>query len=760
MPRTNDAIEALLEQRQQIDRALGEQQRNLVVMFTDIVGSTQYFERKGDIEGIALLKRHNGLLFPIVERHGGRVIKTIGDAIMAVFESETEGVRCAMAMHRALSTETRRPGQEPIHIRIGLHAGPAFTVNDDVFGDTVNTASRVAHEAKADEIVVSRSLAGRLEGIATVERGSVALKGKAEPLALSSVPWTGPEAVASAGNDALFVLEIARGPSGLKVSAHQAESATVQAYGETPFGAAELDATSAEFARFGPAPAESYRERLRELGGTLFGRLPEGARQRLAANTLSFLKLQLDDALVHVPWELMHDGTDFLALRCAIGRTVAARLDEAPTRASAGTHALVVANPTGDLPAAAREGRAVAGLLRDGFGGEVRLLEGPVTRAQFAQALRGCALVHIAGHVRSTAEGAGLLLSDGVLGPGELAKLVGGAAPRLVFVNGCFATDARGLARGMSDVGSALLLGGVAHFLGPFLEISDADAQTFALRFYEHALAGRGLGDAVLHARRALRSAGAPTAFGAYVLYGDPRHGLPAGSVRLASPSLTRSSSPAPAKIPAPPVRRGLPLVPIIAGVAVAAAAGAAFLLTRPKPAAPTPAPVVVATRPAPVAVEPVHAASVQPEPATGPIRLCVLPFKNVSGDASLAYLKDAIAESITTDFGHHAAFRLIENTQINLDIDYLEQSQTKYVDPATRAKIGKIAGAEVVVLGAYQRAGKRLRANARFVNVATGEILDSVREDEPEAKVLELQDRLAEDLNHTLDAVARRMRP
>src|SRR5262245_33056302 len=77
----------------------------VTILFSDIQGSTAYFEKKGDVAGMAMLQRHHGLLFPSIERHGGRVVKTIGDAIMARFDSPADGIKAAVAMQRALDRD-------------------------------------------------------------------------------------------------------------------------------------------------------------------------------------------------------------------------------------------------------------------------------------------------------------------------------------------------------------------------------------------------------------------------------------------------------------------------------------------------------------------------------------------------------------------------------------------------------------------------------------------------------------------------------
>jgi hypothetical protein len=79
-----DSIQKLLQERQKIDAQLKEKfTRQITVLFTDIKNSTSFFASRGDIEGRVMLQKHNALLFPIIEKYHGWVVKTIGDAIMA-----------------------------------------------------------------------------------------------------------------------------------------------------------------------------------------------------------------------------------------------------------------------------------------------------------------------------------------------------------------------------------------------------------------------------------------------------------------------------------------------------------------------------------------------------------------------------------------------------------------------------------------------------------------------------------------------------
>ncbi|MBX5483063.1 MAG: CHAT domain-containing protein [Myxococcaceae bacterium] len=518
-------LETLFARRREIDRALLEHHsREVTILFTDIVGSTQFFETRGDIAGLELVRRHNALLFPIVERHNGWIVKTIGDAIMAVFEDPQKAVACGVQMQRELAEENARGAGEPIHIRIGAHHGRALVeAGKDVFGDAVNLAARVVNEARGDEIVISQALADRLtpqEGVTLIPRGSFQPQGKAAPVPVVRVQWREGSPAAEHKKPAeLFVLELQVGARGLKVAALDgaADKGTVKAYADVAVSPVRLQSMADQFDAFMSAGGgPSYVARVKELGETLFhAALSERARRHVAETGLRFLRLHLDDHLVHVPWELMHDGKEFLALRFAVGRVVSARAETSPALrlpSADATHAVVVSNPSGDLEHALREGDAVAGLLRDGYAGEVRHIRGPVTKAALLEALRGCALLHFAGHTEQPrADGpGGFRVMDGLVSPEEVARSVGASAPALVFANGCHASSAeafRPATDAAPDLASALLLRGSRHFIGPRWEIADADALTFALRFYERALRGMELGEAVRQARRELSAA-------------------------------------------------------------------------------------------------------------------------------------------------------------------------------------------------------------------------------------------------------------
>jgi class 3 adenylate cyclase len=160
----------------------------LTLLFTDLTDSTALYERLGDARAFALVEQHFRRASELVAAHGGAVVKTMGDAVMAAFASPEAALRAALALTR----ETRESGgHEGLSLRAGLHAGPCLAVRAnerlDYFGTTVNLAARLQAHAKADEIAILEELLAHAgvaalvkgEGLAH-ERHEAALKGLRE----------------------------------------------------------------------------------------------------------------------------------------------------------------------------------------------------------------------------------------------------------------------------------------------------------------------------------------------------------------------------------------------------------------------------------------------------------------------------------------------------------------------------------------------------------------------------------------------------
>ncbi len=138
----------------------------------------------------------------------------------------------------------------------------------------------------------------------------------------------------------------------------------------------------------------------------------------------------------------------------------------------------------------------------------------------------------------------------------------------------------------------------------------------------------------------------------------------------------------------------------------------------------------------------------------SGPLRIAVLPFRVAAG--APAGLGEGLAETITTALVGVAGIKLIERAQLAADLGEIDFGQSKYVDPATRARLGRVQGAELVVVGAAQQAGGELRLDGRLLDVESGEILATHTVRGAAASAFELQDKLAVALRGELQGRAR----
>src|SRR5437867_3945101 len=131
-------------------------QRPLTVMFTDIAGFTAYAATRGDRAAARLLHRHDRAVLPAIRRHSGRILKRLGDGLMAVFASPAAALRAALEMQQAA---------RGVRLRIGIHAGAARSRAGDLIGHEVNVAARIAERALGGEILVSDAVRGGADGL-------------------------------------------------------------------------------------------------------------------------------------------------------------------------------------------------------------------------------------------------------------------------------------------------------------------------------------------------------------------------------------------------------------------------------------------------------------------------------------------------------------------------------------------------------------------------------------------------------------------
>ncbi|HEY2964451.1 MAG TPA: adenylate/guanylate cyclase domain-containing protein [Pyrinomonadaceae bacterium] len=132
----------------------------LTVLFTDLRDSTKLYREIGDATAFGRVMNHFDVLRKTIAEHDGAIVKTIGDAVMAVFRCAADGVVAMLEAQRTLSQPPE--GTMPLQLKAGLHTGPciAVTLNDrlDYFGSTVNLAARLEGLSSGNDVIISRSV--------------------------------------------------------------------------------------------------------------------------------------------------------------------------------------------------------------------------------------------------------------------------------------------------------------------------------------------------------------------------------------------------------------------------------------------------------------------------------------------------------------------------------------------------------------------------------------------------------------------------
>ncbi|MBR0798053.1 adenylate/guanylate cyclase domain-containing protein [Bradyrhizobium jicamae] len=147
---------------ERVDEKEGLGIRQVTLLFTDLKGSTAMYERLGDLNAYAQVREHFALLGATVQEHAGAIVKTIGDAVMAVFSRPSDAVAAALDILGQIERYNAEHTGPGFILKIGAHCGPSIAVtlneNLDYFGQTVNVAARVQSLAGAGEICLSEAL--------------------------------------------------------------------------------------------------------------------------------------------------------------------------------------------------------------------------------------------------------------------------------------------------------------------------------------------------------------------------------------------------------------------------------------------------------------------------------------------------------------------------------------------------------------------------------------------------------------------------
>ncbi len=156
------------------------------ILFTDLVGFTEYTDAVGDVAALDVLDQTSEMADKVLaEHHGSRVVKELGDGMMIWFDTATDGLEGATELLAAID-EARSTDGFPLAVRMGLHHGSAIPRGDDLIGQAVNIAARVSALAGPGELLVSDDVVtecGDSAPLAALQPlGPVTVKGVQEPI--------------------------------------------------------------------------------------------------------------------------------------------------------------------------------------------------------------------------------------------------------------------------------------------------------------------------------------------------------------------------------------------------------------------------------------------------------------------------------------------------------------------------------------------------------------------------------------------------
>jgi len=328
------------------------------------------------------------------------------------------------------------------------------------------------------------------------------------------------------------------------------EGATLQQYFRTDICPGTLQSLSREvFSLLNRSTHSSGYNRkkigksLQNVGQHLYDSLfPVPMKEKLAAARARNLLVTMDDALVGIPWEILHDGEEFFCLRFNIGRKVHTShtvLTSGTRNNEAKIKMWILADPTNDLPNSYNEGDTLARKLgKWGDDLEVFLETTNIDSKKIFRRIFEFDIIHYAGHAVFNLENpnlSGWHLKDGYLTAQHIMHMSGGKKklPSLVFSNACqsgHTSEWPQMEPGQwseykaFDMVNAFLRCGVRHYIGTFQDIPDPASFNLALNFYKCMMQSNSVGESLRRARlQVVEQYGRDSLIWAnYMLYGDP----------------------------------------------------------------------------------------------------------------------------------------------------------------------------------------------------------------------------------------------
>ncbi|MDH5188640.1 MAG: adenylate/guanylate cyclase domain-containing protein, partial [Rhodospirillaceae bacterium] len=209
-------------------------ERQIVVMFTDIVGSTAMTHEKGNMGAQEIVRAHNKIVREALIKFRGKEIKHTGDGIMASFEDVTDSVNATAHMQRLIQLHNQNDPNTPLKVKIGTAMGSVVVEENDLYGVTVQMAARIVDKAGEGMNLVSDTVYGMLKGgtMQFIKRGPYLMKGIDGPAYLYEHVWDDKADIAALNAQADVANEALAQQAALQEPAIQEEPAIQAPQGE------------------------------------------------------------------------------------------------------------------------------------------------------------------------------------------------------------------------------------------------------------------------------------------------------------------------------------------------------------------------------------------------------------------------------------------------------------------------------------------------------------------------------------------------
>lgn len=167
---------------------------NATVVFADLAGSTSVYEALGNAAAAEAIARITRWIAGVCEEHDGRVVKLLGDGVLAVYDRAADAVSAVVALQRAHARQLPDwPNDVRMGLQVGVASGEVVEVDGDCYGDAVNVASRLSDLSGPDHIWTTHTVISQLaalpEDVRVRSLGSIPLRGRSEAAEIFQVDW-------------------------------------------------------------------------------------------------------------------------------------------------------------------------------------------------------------------------------------------------------------------------------------------------------------------------------------------------------------------------------------------------------------------------------------------------------------------------------------------------------------------------------------------------------------------------------------------